>query len=380
MATAQPDRNAIRRLAEADVRGCPVLSVYVNLDPAEFATGATRSSALKSVIDEAARAADDEEHDLSHDARAALRGDVQRLRDYLGSVDFAGTRGLAIFVAGGAGLFEAIHLPYPVESSVVVNSAPHVAPIASQAEGDWCVALVSRRNGRILRGGPERLVEVGDVSDDVHGQHDQGGWSQARYQRSVDLEVTRHVERLARILSQGARAAPFEHLLIGGPEDAYTELVEMLDEHLRERLRGRVETDVDDTTADQVRKAALPLMQEHERRSQDELLARLQERIGRGDRAAAGLDDVLGCLNEQRVETLLLDAGFSAQGSECPSCGWIGSIADGGCPMDGARLDHRPDVVDPAIDRAFAQDARVVTVRERPEIQLHGGIAAILRF
>lgn len=379
-AITQPDRDVLRRLAEVDVGDWPVLSVYVNLDPSEFATGPARASAIRSVIDEAGRAATDGGQQLSHEARGALRDDVQRLREYLGSVDFAGTQGIAIFAAGGAGLFEALHLPHPVQRAVVVNSAPHVAPLASEPEGDWCVVLVSRRNGRILRGGPERLAEVGEVSDDVHGQHDQGGWSQARYQRSVDQEATRHVERLARVLGQGAKAAPFAHLLIGGPEDAYTELVDMLDEHLRERLRGRVESDVDDTTPEQVLEAALPLMQEHERRSQDELIGRLEERLGRGDRAAAGADDVLGCLNEQRVETLLLDANFSAPGSECPSCGWIGSIAGGNCPMDGAELDHRPNVVDPAVDRAFAQDARILTLRERPEIQLHGGIAAILRF
>lgn len=379
-ATEQPDREVLRRLAEADVGGGPVLSVFVNLDPTEFATGAARASALTSVADEAARVAENGDPDLSHDARRELRRDARRVRDYLRGADFAGTHGLAIFASGGADLFEAIHLPYPVENEVVVNSAPHLAPIASPPEGDWCVVLVSRRNGRILRGGPERLVEVGDVADDVHGQHDQGGWSQARYQRSVEGEFVRHVERLARVLSQGAKAAPFEHLLVGGPEDAYKVLVDALDPHLRERLRGRVEIDVDDTTVDEVRGAALPLIREHERARQDELLRRLEEGLGRGERAAAGLDDVLGCLSEQRVEALLLDAGFSAPGGECPRCGWIGVRLEGECPVDGTRLDHRDDIVDIAVDRAFAQDAQVVTLRDRPEIARHGSIAALLRF
>lgn len=379
-ATEQPDREVLRRLAEADLGGAPVLSVFVNLDPAEFATGAARASALTSVADEAARMAENGDPDLSHDARRALRRDAERVRDYLRAADFAGTHGVAIFASGQADLFEAIHLPYPVESAVVLNSAPHLAPIASPPEGDWCVVLVSRRNGRILRGGPERLVEVGGVADDVHGQHDQGGWSQARYQRSVDQEFVRHVERLARVLSQGAKAAPFEHLLVGGPEDAYNELVDKLDHPLRERLRGRVEVDVDDTTADEVRRAALPPMQEHERVRQDELLRRLDEGLGRGERAAAGLDDVLGCLSEQRVETLLLDAGFAAPGAECPKCGWIGVRPEGDCPMDGTPLDHSDDIVDVAVDRAFAQDAQVVTLRDRPEIVHHGSIAALLRF
>ena len=43
--------------------------------------------------------------------------------------------------------------------------------------------LVNRKLARILRGSRERLEEVAYITDDVHGWHDQGGWSQARYQR-----------------------------------------------------------------------------------------------------------------------------------------------------------------------------------------------------
>jgi peptide subunit release factor 1 (eRF1) len=379
---AQPDREALRRLAEVSVPDGAVLSVYVNLDPSEFATADARSSAIGSAVNEAQRAVGDEgalDH-LSHAARVALRADVEQVREYLESADFDGTQGIAIFAAGGADLFEALHLPFPVANAVKVDAAPHVAPLADESEGAWLVVLVNRRNARLFRGGPERLREEGRVEDDVHGQHDQGGWSQARYERSVDQDAQRHLERTARAVFQRHQRKPFDHLLVGAPDDSYNQFVDLLDKGLRDRLRGRVESDVENVDDEQVTEAAAPAIAEYERQRQGELIARLNEGLGRGERAAAGLEGVLRCLNEQRVEVLLLEAGFSAEGVQCPQCGWIGVAGTGKCPADESELEPRPDVVDAAIERALAQDAELTTFRDRPEIESHGGIAAILRF
>jgi peptide chain release factor subunit 1 len=381
MATvSQPDRDLLRRLAGVDAGDGAVLSVYVNLDPAEFATANARSTAISSAVNDAARIVEGDDRDLSHDARTALREDVERVREYLEGADFAETRGVAVFAAGHVGFFEALHLPTAVQSSVAVDVTPNVAPLASGPEGSWLVVLVSRSSGRLLRGGPDGLREEGAVDDDVHGQHQKGGWSQARYQRSVDEDARNHLERVAKAVGQRHERAPFEHLLIGGPEDALADFEGMLDQKMSDLLAGRVDVDVENTNADEVAEAAAETMREHEEKEQTELLGRLEEGLGRGERAAAGLDDVLAALNEQRVETLLVDAGFSATGAQCPSCGLITSRTGGNCPADETELEERPDIVAAAAERVLAQDAKVVALRERPELESHGGIAAVLRF
>jgi peptide subunit release factor 1 (eRF1) len=360
-------------------QGC-VLSVYVNFDPSEFATAPARSSALTSAADEASRSVENGGRELSHEARLRLREDIERIRAYAGSADFDGTHGLAIFAAGGGDLFEVLHLPSPVPNAVVVGDSPHVAPLVGEPDGVWCVALVNRRNARIMGGGPMALVEEERISDDVPGRHDQGGWSQSRYQRHIDEEARRHLERVAGAIADRCRRDAFDNLLVGGPEDGYSEFVELLDNECRERVRGRVAVDVENTTAGDVTEAARPVMREYEQAERSRLLERLQEGVGAGGRSAAGLGDVLGCLNEQRVETLVLDGAFTASGAECPSCGWLTDAGDGECPADGARLEPRSDLVEPAIHRSLTQDADVVRLRDRPEMQLHGGIAALLRF
>ncbi|HSD82151.1 MAG TPA: hypothetical protein VLB47_15900, partial [Solirubrobacteraceae bacterium] len=118
------------------------------------------------------------------------------------------------------------------------------------------------------------------------------------------------------------------------------------------------------------------------RAREDALLARLKEGLGRGAgeaRAAAGVAAVLAALTEQRVETLLLDAGAGAPGVRCPRCGWLGASGEA-CPADGTATIARGDVLGDAVDRAIGQSARVVVLRDRPDLGPHEHVAAILRF
>jgi peptide chain release factor subunit 1 len=375
-------RETLRRLARLSLDDGKVLSVYLNLDPREFATGAARSSAIRSVLDEAGRRAREHNGGLSHDARKALHEDVERVSSFLDRADLKGAHALALFAAGPAGLFETVKLPRPVDNEVVVANSPFVEPLTEMvaAEG-WCVMLANRRDARIFVGSAEGLAEVERVTDDVHGQHDQGGWSQARYQRSVDNEAAHHLRRSAEALLQRFRRAPFQHLLLGTPKEAYSALEAELHPYLRERLRGRLELAVENSTAEHVSEAARPLIERFEQERQAELLARLREGLGSGGRAVAGLADVLRALNEQRVEALLMEAGFSAPGAECLRCGWVGADRDeSSCPADDSPLERRDDVTELAVERALMQDAEVVVLRDQPDLGPHGRIAALTRF
>lgn len=381
MATVvQPGRDQLRRLAQLRVEEGCVLSVYVDLDPRQFATAPARSSALTSVADEASRAVEEEQREMAHATRLGLREDIARIRDYARQADFDATHGLAIFAAAGARLFEALHLPRSVANLVRVDGSPHVAPLVGHPNGAWCVALVTRRDARLLLGGPTGLAERERIDDDVPGRHDQGGLSQSRYERHIDEQARQHLKRVARRLAELRRDGGFDHLLVGGTEQGYSEFAELLDTETRERLCGRLSVDVEHVSVAEVAAAAAPLMREHERRRRQQLLDRVDEGLGPDGHAAAGLAEVVACLNEQRVATLMLDSDLVASGAQCPSCGWLSTSSDGACPADGSDLRQRDDLVEPAIDRALAQDAEILRLTDEARTEAHAGAAALLRF
>jgi peptide chain release factor subunit 1 len=380
MQTNELTPTAVRRLADLRPPSGKVLSLYLNLDPSEFGTVPARKSAVTSLLDEAGRRVE-ETHDLSHDEHEALRADLARAREYFSNGDFAkGAHGVALFAARPADLFEPLKLPRPVETGVAIADTPYIAPLAELGtSADWCVLLVSRKTGRILRGSAEGLVETASIFDDVHGQHAQGGWSQARYQRSVEKEAEDHVQRVARLAFRSFKRRPFDRLLLGCPEELEPEVLDELHDYLRKRFVRRVEVDVENTRAEQVLEAALPAMQAEDRKREREALDRLAEGVGSGGRGAAGLDDVLAALHERRVEILLYERRLSAPGVVCPQCGWMGTSAEA-CPVDGAKLEPQDNIVEVAIEAAVAQSAEVLPVRHHPDLGPHGGIGAVLRF
>jgi peptide chain release factor subunit 1 len=371
-----PDR--LRRLAGLTLEDGHVLSVYLDLDPSEFGTAPARASAITSIVGEARRAVEDAE--LSHDERVALRNDVDRLEAFFDD-DFSaeGAHAIAIFASSATGLFEVMRLGRPVDSHVVVDRAPQVEPLARVGANErWAVAVIGRGDGRILRGSADRLVEIADLDEDVHGRHQQGGWSQARYQRSVDGEARDHVARVCDELLAQLKRRPFRHLAVVAPEAVWPLVERALHPYVAERLAGHVAIDLQDATADDVHREVAPLFEEFERGRERELLDRAKAGVGAGGRGTAGLDDVLGALVERRVEALLLADGFAAEGVSCPRCGWLGVAADS-CPVDGGDLEHG-DVVERAIEAAVLQDADVVFVGHFDDLGALGGIAAVLRF
>jgi peptide chain release factor subunit 1 len=377
MQVMAPDRDELRRLAEIRLDRPVVLSLYLDLDPTEFATPPARATAVRSLLDEADRQVRDR-RDLPHEERMDLRASLERASSVLeGDLPAEGAQALAIFAAESAELFEVLKLPRPVPSRVAIRRSPLVAPLARLARRErWCVALVNRRDARIFRGSPDGLREIEQIHDLVFGQHDQGGWSQARYQRGIEKEKDDHLKHTVEALMKHFKRRPFERLIVGGPREVVADFESKLHGYLAERLAGRLDVDVEHSTPEQVLEAAQPCFDELEDEREADALERL------GETGVTGLEEVLRALNERRVETLVADEQFSAPGSCCPVDGWLGPDGIEACPVDGSRLEHLDDLTEAAIELTIQQSADILEVRRRREelAQRADGIAALLRF
>src|SRR6266446_1502325 len=145
MQTNQLNNSKLRELAVMRPEGARVLSLFLDLDPSEFATPPARQTEIRSLIDDADRALR-EAGDLPHEARIALKHDIVRAEEYLLSADLSGAHGLALFCSEPVGLFEAIKLPRPVASRAVIDDSPFVEPLAELGKRDtWAILLVNRQ-------------------------------------------------------------------------------------------------------------------------------------------------------------------------------------------------------------------------------------------
>ncbi len=365
-----------------------VVSVFFDLDPAQFATAPARSTQARSLIDEAARAAASYEP-LDHEDRSVLREDLKRLGDYLESEELpvAGAGSLGIFVSGRDDLFETVKLSEPVPAQARIARTPYIEPLVTgPAPGRWCVVLISRRTAKILAGELAQVDEQERVTDDVRGQSRRGGWSQANYERSADDEAEQHLRHVAAELYHLWQRDPFAHLVLGGPEVDVDRFVERLSNDLRPALtRARLGLDAETASVAEVQAALLPLRREAQVADADAAVTALGSRLDGGGAAVAGLDGTLSALAERRVENLVLGLNFAAAGGRCPSCGLLYAQSSGSCPVDGTEREPVADLREAAVQAAVLQDAAVTVVGDGsdpppPVLRRHDGIGALLRF
>src|SRR6476659_1280543 len=255
--------------------GCAV-SLYVGLDPKIVPTGRDLASHTRSLLDRADRELKERRKELSHQERAALERDLERIGSWFESeFDRSGVMGVAVFAAELQNLFRPLLLPSPVDDEARIGNELHVTPL---------VPVVGRRDGR--------LVPLVDEAADVPGRHDQGGWSQARFERHIEKLVDRHLREVAQALDRCVRGLRDVRVVLAGPEETRGEFDALLSPEVRAALVGWVSAEAH-ADAPKLLEVALPLLDEWRDARENELLARWREEAARNGRAATGWDETL---------------------------------------------------------------------------------------
>lgn len=367
MSAATLGAGTLRRLSSLAIEGHPVLSVYLDLDAGRFPTPAARNAELAALLSKSG--ADD--------------ASIERVRELLHAQPELthGAQGLAIFSSADAGVLEAVPLPTHVEPMAVIDTVPWLEPLAALVSSEnWGVVVVSRRAARLFRGGPRSLVEFATVDDELYRRHAQGGMAQARFQRGIEQQVAEHVRHTAERMLRAHRRRPFDHLVIVASDELWPEVEASLHRDLRDRLAGQVALDLEHAAPEDIVRAVAPVVEHAERDREHTLLARLEEALATGGPAAAGLDEVLATLEQERVELLAVAGGTKLRAGLCPRCGRLSASDAGHCPLDGAPLGS-VDAVEHAIELAAAQSVEVTIVQhEVAALRERGSIAALLRW
>lgn len=386
-------RGLVRELAQVDRDGESdggMLSMYVDVDPRTFAAPASRSNAILTAIDIA-------ERDMPDRKWAEVIAELRTQFSNGGPSGVEGARGLLVYstIDGDATI---VRLPWSVEQEVAFDRSVHVRQLVrSLPTSSWCVLLCNRRSARIMLGDRDHLEQVDDLRDDVDGQHDQGGWSQARFARNIEQQMADHLRRTIDVVEDLRRTGAFDCLLVASPAELHGSIETLMPEPLRRTMRGWIDVDVEHASVDDVSAGAADAIRTWDDDQLERTLARLQRNAGRRERAVTGLDDVLQALAERRVETLVINDGFSHPGLACPYGDWLAT--DGGvCPTHDIRLQPCADVVELAIEHAVRQDAHITIVdrvdpRDEPAadgaapervafqaMRTLGSISAIVRF
>jgi peptide chain release factor subunit 1 len=375
--------NRLRALAAFRAENGLAISLYIGFDPSTSGTiPNTASTKLNSLLDEAHRSTLADRGELTHDEKAGLMSDLERIRSYFtNDFDRAGALGLAIFAAGLDAFWSVNALSEPVPDRVCV--APDfflrpLVPLLGRGEGA-IVAVIDRERGLLFELTNGRLEPLADLSEEQPARHDQGGRSQARFQRHIDELARDHLRAVATDLDGHVRRGVGKHVVVVGPEEARAAFLDMLSLETQHAVAGSTAGE-GYATRTELLELAEPFLEQARRAEETSALERWQEEAGRSGRAASGWDETLEAASDGRVELLLFQESVHRLAYECPSCGRA-QTQNGACPFDATRMEPRPDGVDLAVHRTLAHGGSVrALARGRPELGPVEGIAALLRY
>ena len=368
----------LRELAEFRAeKGC-VISLYLNLDPSEVPTAGDAQARMNAMLNAADKG---DRTDLTHEQRASLKADFDRIAAWFDDeFERDGSHGLAVFAAGLDNLWQTLTLPAPVRDHAKVNRDVYLAPLvslASRADGTL-VAVVGREQGQLYRLRAGRLEEVAEHFDEQPGQHDQGGWSQGRYQRHIEKLVQEHLKGVAQEVDRSVRRQQAPKVVLVCAEEMRSEFTDALSADAQAALVGWAPAEAH-AGPDEILSAVEPVLAHAEEKEEAELVERWREEVGRNGRGAAGWQDTLEAASDARVELLLFNEGVDRQAFRCPACGRA-TATEGSCPLDGTRLEATDAGLDLAVHQTLAHGGGVRPIRRREDLAPVDGIGALLRF
>lgn len=373
--------DGLRDLAEFRAeKGCAI-SLYLDLDPSIVPTAGGADTRFNSLVSEAERSSGAKDAGLTHDQRGGLKADFERIREYFeNDFDRDGAHGLVLFSAGLDNVWRPRALTESVPDRVWVGRDFHLAPLVplvGRGEGA-IVVVVGRERGELFRLHSGRLDEIVDRSDEVPGKHDQGGWSQARYQRHIEKIVGEHFRDVANALDNAVRSMRLPKVIIVATEETRAEFEELLARETQDAVVGWTSAEAH-AQAPELLELTIPILDQARNKEEVELIERWREEAGRGERAASGWEQTLEAASDERVETLLYQDGVEHEAAQCPACGRL-SVGGGPCALDGTEMERREYGLDLAVRQVLAHGGTAHALTAKRDLEPVGGIGALLRY
>jgi peptide chain release factor subunit 1 len=358
-------------------KGCAI-SLCLNLDPSDVPTAGDAQTRMNAMLHAADRT---DRTDLTHQQRGALKADFERIATWFDDeFERDGSQGLAVFAAGLDNFWRTLALPEPVRDSAKVSRDFYVSPLVSLvSRGDGTiVAVVGREQGQLYRLRAGRLEEIAEHYDEQPGQHDQGGWSQGRYQRHIEKLVQEHLKGVAQELDRSKRQLRAPKIVLVCSEEMRSEFTDALSAEVRESLVGWTQAQAQ-AGPGAILQAVTPVLEEAESKDEAEVISRWREEAGRNARAASGWEQTLEASSDARVELLLFQDGADRPAYRCAACGRA-AVSEGSCPLDGTRLEPTDSGLDLAVHQTLANGGTVWAIRHHEDLAPAEGVGALLRF
>jgi len=373
-------REQLRQLAEFQDENSCAVSFYFQPSTPRNKAHKEDTILIKDLAREAVRALESKKK--NEDARA----DLDRIVRLSGDLRSNGTHAKAVFACAGQGLWLEYELPANLAGTqLFVDRHFHLKPIAHLlgATPLLGVVLIDRHRARVF---DLRLGELTEREDFFHslprrGRSDGfGGYEGGHAQRRVEDEVRQHFKNVATAVKDLLERGVFEKWILASQDAPRSMFEQQLHPYVSQALIGHFHADLAHATKDEIRSHAQQIVEKWQGERRRELVEQALGQARSHGRGVTGLRRVLRSLEMGEVQTLLLGESLQAHAVECAGCGHIDAHLVSFCPVCGRATQEIVDVGEAVLPTVIRRDIETFYVKDDPEFDKVGNIAALLRF
>jgi peptide chain release factor subunit 1 len=373
-------REQIRELAEFQDQNSCAVSFYFQPSTPRNKAHKEDTILIKDLAREAMRTLE------SKGKKECARADIDRVVRLCGELRSNGTHAKAVFACGKQNLWREYNLPPTLGGTqLFVDRHFHLKPLAHLlgASPLLAVVLLDKHRARIF---DLRLGELTEREDLFHPLPRRGrsdgfaGYEGGHAQRRVEDEVRQHFKNIAESLKELMDKGVFEKWILAC-QDAHRPLFEpQLHPYVSQALIGRFHADVAHATRDEIRSDAQQIVEQWQNDRCRDLANQAVSHARSHGRGVTGLRRVLRSLELGEVQTLLVGENLQAHAVECTGCGHIDAHLVSYCPVCGRATQEIVDVGEAILPWVVQRDVETFYVKDDPEFDKVGNIAALLRF
>jgi peptide subunit release factor 1 (eRF1) len=378
-------REQIQELAQFEDEGTCALSFY--FQPPTPRNKAHKEEAIltKDLVREALRQLEGIKQ--RKEKSEAARADLDRILRFSQELRGNGVHAKAVFACSAQGIWREYDLPaYLSGTQLFVDRHFHLKPLAQLLGSlpSLGILLTDRRRARLFE---LRLGELTERMDFFHPLPHRGrsdgfkGYDAGHAERHVAEEARQHFKSLAEFMKDALDKGIFEHWILGCQEIHWPQFEAQLHPYALQKLLGRFTSDVAHAARDQIRSHAESIFTDSQKKHCEEAVREIlsQARSSNG-RGVTGLRRVLRSLESGEVQTLLVGQTYHAQAVECSGCGHLDAHLVNFCPVCGRQIRGVVDASEAILPRAIRHNIELLFVKDDPEFDKVGNIAALLRF
>ena len=313
------------------------------------------------------------------DEREYFDENVKTVEEYLKKNPLR-TGSLCIFTCQAIDFFQAILLPSPVNDIIRIDSYPYIRPLAELYDDYENVAVVvaDNDNVRIFLVSSSVIGTEEVIKGNIKNHVKVGGWSQKRYQRRRDNQLSQYAREIADALIKLDREEKFGHILLAGSK----EILHIVHETMPKEMQNKVIEKFMDLSKSvgSVNNDIIAILSDREHISQQDYWGCIRAEYLRGGLAVVGLDDVLQATKLGRVEKVVVNKTFHPQVKRCQNCHGMNKGEVETCTVCGSKLLFKVSVINEILDMLIQSGAEFHFADSIPELGEVGGIAALLRY